>query len=827
MRRRILSWGTVARGGPAGPRAHDARRRLASPGRLAAAAAVLLLGGSGLVTLVVSDPPAARAGTPATPLLTADPQPTWQTNGIVWAIEEAAGVVYVGGNFTSVRPPGATPGQNEVPRKNLAAFDAATGALLPFSHAFTAPTYSYDPAVTRPDVSCTVNWTAHTYTCDTVYQIKKSPDGSKIYVGGDFVWVDGADRRKLAAFPTATAKTANPPLDTAFRPAGTNGRVRAMAVSAGTVYAGGEFTLTGSPAVSRTRLAAFDRLTGALRPWAPTVTLTGAPAPVNGHSFAHSTLLTLALSPDHRRVVLGGNFFQLNGQAIHGLAAVDATSGARTPWAGHFVVPARSYITDLTTDSGTVYAAADGYGTFDGRFATDPATGAVKWVDWCRGATSALAVIGDVLYSGSHAHNCRYDGIVPGGFGEQAPHRWFRLLAESTRDGAPTIQHWFPSTNGGDPTIPAHQTPSRQGVRAMKAVGASLWVGGQFTLVNDRPQQGLTRFVRSAASFAPLRPERPVVASTAPGTVHVSWRATPDYDDETLSYEVYRGTTVVHRVSRAGKPWDEPPMAFTDTGLTPGTSVTYQVRAVDGRGTASPKSYTATTTVAAGTQPYSQAVLADAPSDYWRLDETAGPTLASLAGPPAVAGPGVAYSGPGAVASQPTTRSLYLNGTTASRVYGRELRYAPSQLSVELFFTTRGTGKLVGFGNRQTGDSSTYDRQLYLNALGQLSFGVWRGGAQVVTSPLPYNDGRWHHTVATFGPAGLALYVDGALVASRADAGTAESYHAGFWRIGGDSMTGWPYPGAANVNGYLDEVSIYPRQLSAADVSRHHRAARG
>src|SRR5215213_4804012 len=107
-----------------------------------AAAVVFALSTIGLV------PTPAQAVTPATPIKTADPLPTWQTNGIVWTMEHVGGVVYVGGNFTSVRPPGSAKGQNEVPRNNMAAFDAATGALLPFSHTFTAPTFAYNPATT-------------------------------------------------------------------------------------------------------------------------------------------------------------------------------------------------------------------------------------------------------------------------------------------------------------------------------------------------------------------------------------------------------------------------------------------------------------------------------------------------------------------------------------------------------------------------------------------------------------------------------------------------------------------------------------------------------
>src|SRR3954470_21897814 len=58
---------------------------------------------------------------------TADPLPTYQTNGIAWAMAQADGVVYVGGAFSAVRPSGSAAGTNESVVDNFVALDAATG----------------------------------------------------------------------------------------------------------------------------------------------------------------------------------------------------------------------------------------------------------------------------------------------------------------------------------------------------------------------------------------------------------------------------------------------------------------------------------------------------------------------------------------------------------------------------------------------------------------------------------------------------------------------------------------------------------------------------
>jgi len=68
----------------------------------------------------------------------------------------------------------------------------------------------------------------------------------------------------------------------------------------------------------------------------------------------------------------------------------------------------------------------------------------------------------------------------------------------------------------------------------------------------------------------------------------------------------------------------------------------------------------------------------------------------------------------------------------------------PQAFSTELWFktTTLTGGNLVGFGNAPTGNSSTYDRHVYMTNAARLVFGVWTGSAQTIVSPLP-NGSLW------------------------------------------------------------------------------------
>jgi len=162
----------------------------------------------------------------------------------------------------------------------------------------------------------------------------------------------------------------------------------------------------------------------------------------------------------------------------------------------------------------------------------------------------------------------------------------------------------------------------------------------------------------------------------------------------------------------------------------------------------------------------------------------------------------------------------YVSGPTATQTN-------PAPFSVEIWFqttTTRG-GKLIGFADVRTGQSGRYDRHLYLANNGQLYFGVYAGAVRTFTGPSAYNDGRWHHAVATLSPtAGMALYVDGAVVATDANTKTAENY-AGFWRIGGDNVNGWTsQPASFFLAGSLAYPAVYTVALTAVQVRARYLA---
>ena len=538
---------------------------------------------SALAGLGLTGPGSAAADTaPVAPLpatVSADPLPTWQVTGVVWSQVVVGNTVYATGNFTKARPPGMWQGgPTEITVGHLIAYDITTGArVASFNHLLNAQGMT----------------------------VTASPDGSRVYVGGDFTTVDGIARSHIAAFDTGTGA-----LSQAFAPA-INGQVRSVAATNTTVYAGGAFE--SAEGVARNRLASFAATNGAMsRTWAPT-------AP-DGYVWS------MVVAPGGSKVVIGGQFDTLNGVAVHGMGAVDAVTGASMAWAANTVIKdsINGAITSLRTDGTSVYGSGYAFGagsSFEGTFSANPVTGAINWLNDCHGDTYDVLPLGKVVYSVSHAHDCSWIGAFP----DTSPRvRWQHALATTnyatgTNKGpdnygwnfngqpASTLLQWYPDLGIG--------TFTGQYQAAWSLAGNATYVvlGGEFPTVNGGEQQGLTRF--AVTSAAPNKrgpqyttvPARPTPATTAtattPGAVQVSFGTAWDMDNQRLTYEVIRdGQSVVYTTTADTNFWTLPNLSFTDTGLAAG-SHSYQVRIKDPFNNTLLSPVSNTVTVLAGNQP--------------------------------------------------------------------------------------------------------------------------------------------------------------------------------------------------------------------------------
>ncbi|HKG51396.1 MAG TPA: hypothetical protein VKB14_13230, partial [Actinomycetales bacterium] len=308
---------------------------------------------------------------------TADPLPTYQTNGIAWALAQAEGVVYVGGTFSAVRPPGSAAGVNESAASNFVALDATTGTPTGCQLAFTGPSSS-------------------------VRALAVSPDQQTLYAAGLFSAVGGTPAQNFAAIDLTTCR---PILS--FRPQ-VGGWARSISVAPnGNVFIGGDFgTVNDQP---RQRFAAFDP-TGALLPWAPAAASNPKTDAATGvTTIPPSSGYAIAITPDGQSAAIGGAFDTINGADSHALAIVDTASGAVVRgYPNRSFASQASTVKTLFADSTGLYSGNEGTGfeVFDGRTALDLGTFNQRWRDWCFGATQSVLVERGNLYGASHAHDC-------------------------------------------------------------------------------------------------------------------------------------------------------------------------------------------------------------------------------------------------------------------------------------------------------------------------------------------------------------------------------------------------------------------------------------
>ena len=149
------------------------------------------------------------------------------------------------------------------------------------------------------------------------------------------------------------------------------------------------------------------------------------------------------------------------------------------------------------------------------------------------------------------------------------------------------------------------------------------------------------------------------------------------------------------------------------------------------------------------------------------------------------------------------------------------LQTNPDVFTLSLWFKTTSTtgGKLIGFGDAQTGLSGHYDRHLYMDNAGKIYFGCYNGSVQTISAALACNDNAWHYAAATLSGAGMMLYVDGVLAESKTNVTSGENY-SGYWRMGFDNLTGWTNPPSSKYfSGQLDDIRVYDKALSASDIA--------
>ena len=364
----------------------------------------------------------------------------------VLALAAKGRTVFLGGEFTAMVAPGAGAEAAETRTRNhLAALDVDSHALLP-----------WDPDADGP-----------------VRAMALSADRTKLYVGGDFGNIGGTPAPFLSLVDLSTGQ-----VDPNFRPR-LHGRVRALALAGDRLYVGGHFTSVGGPAgiEPRSKLAALDALTGELLPWAPPalgpgryVGHTGIPTPTE----SSGDVLAIAVPTDGSRVFVGGTFIDFAGQG--GLLVLDPVTAQPLPERWDPQRPVFSLAVS-PADGQTVFASAGGPG---GRvYAFSPAMpDQPLWSSPVDGDAPGVAASATTVYLMGH-----YDYAGP----ERALRRHLAAFDAVTGE----VDDWNPVANTITGAFAA-------------AVGADhVFVGGEFTTINGRPQPGFAQFAVAPAPRTP------------------------------------------------------------------------------------------------------------------------------------------------------------------------------------------------------------------------------------------------------------------------------------------------------------------------------------
>jgi hypothetical protein len=268
--------------------------------------------------------------------------------------------------------------------------------------------------------------------------------------------------------------------------------------------------------------------------------------------------------------------------------------------------------------------------------------------------------------------------------------------------------------------------------------------------------------------------------------------------------------------------------SYSDTGLAAGTTYWYRLKAVTATDFSTySNTATAQTKSAAPPPPppppppsstYSSTVIADAPVSYWHLGEAPGTKVAADARS-ANAGTyefnpvlGDASLLPGAAGD---TAARFSGTNDHVRVPDSSSLDLTSAFSLEAWIRP---STLPTAGNFASVISKPEAYSIQFNGP-RLEFTVIQSGTrQRLQAPAgAVVAGTAYHVVGTFDGTTQRLYLNGALVASRAQTGAA-SVNANDLNIASWDG-GWEY-----FNGTIDEAAVYAKTLSAAQVQSHWSA---
>jgi hypothetical protein len=380
--------------------------------------------------------PGGAVNVPQPVVVSADPA-NWTPHvldGKVDAIVVVGGKVVAGGLFTQVATADdpATP----IPRSNIFAFDATTGAIDP----------NFAPVMDNEVESLAV-----------------APDGLHVFAGGRFTKINGVAQKSLAKLRLSDGARI-----TQFK-GKTNARVKDMAQSGGKLYIGGTFSTVDG--VAQVALAALDPTTGALSP--------DLNLQFSGPRTGTLNVDKFDITPDGSRLIAIGNWTLANGLQRDQIVMVDLTTTpdsvfdwATTRFQQQCAAVFDTYMRDVDIAPDGSYFVIATTGAYRAGSLCDTAsrwelgrTGSGQqptWVDYTGGDTLySVAITGPTVYVGGHQrwlnNPLRSGSAGPGAVAREG------IAALDPRNGLPLL--WNPGRDRG------------VGVFALVSTPEGLWIG--------------------------------------------------------------------------------------------------------------------------------------------------------------------------------------------------------------------------------------------------------------------------------------------------------------------------------------------------------------
>jgi hypothetical protein len=335
-------------------------------------------------------------------------------------------ILYAGGVFTSI---------NGYSRQKVAAIDVTSGNVT---------LWNPNANNTFIDDRTTISSTAQTL----------SIFGNDIFVGGNFISINGQQRNRLASIDLTTNKVSD------WDPKVISGRtINSLAISNKTLYVGGKYDSIGGQ--SRLNLAAIDLTTMKVTPWNP------RPHKINGN-YGRTVSPVNALAIHRNILYIGGSFDNIGGQSRNNLAAIDITTGQVTPWNPDV----SGFVHTIALTENTLYAGGDIYAVGDKErmriAAINITTGEVTpWNPTKDHYVTEVHRVWAIAFSG----NTVFVGGAFKYFGQTRNN----LAAVDATTGQ--VTPWNPDANVG--------------VSALALSGSTLYVGGSFTTIGGQNRNRL------------------------------------------------------------------------------------------------------------------------------------------------------------------------------------------------------------------------------------------------------------------------------------------------------------------------------------------------